>query len=634
MSPRKRSASKPPTRPHAETLLASPQAATSQPSGEIQRAGSVEKSPIDEPSPPVIATSAADFVPDRPERIDRTLLPAYFVLLGGYSFAVSRLTGTAWYTMILFYVCFMLAFFVWHWQAHNRVKWIPFNKGCTEYHRIHHWEHFPPQNFYGTAAAHEAYHGKTAESMSSWLGALPLASSPSHEAFIYMLFIGIVVFARCVVGVDWATVGCAGALAVVIGVVGNYLHTSFHVQDHWLARYAWWRELRVVHFVHHMGSARHNYAMANFFLDKAFRTYHGDAEGLAQKREDKRIRALVAAAVRPGASESAVAAAATALGLPSGVSILEIRSALRTSPLAYALLMGSDAQSASAAASAAAAAVASSTARTAFSRGWSAVFVRAVLVAVALAAFFQLQRDVASVNAKFLAAGGVSTDAAASVGMLDRGHAVTEWLYRQLAASPQLAAAAVLASTVITEVCAAGAILAAVAGSSVRPALTALGLLLARVGCHLLVHLPACAESLWGRAPSLSTALGSADLARFLVPEWFRLAVGTAPDTLPTSISAYGARHQQFYAGSVALAVVVASELIATTHRHAPNMRGGRWWVVAAGALGGATVLAQVILGLATRGHWTVDIVAALVIGRYCHVTAARAAPFVDRFLP
>lgn len=632
MSTRKRSVSTQRPKAAVDTiLLPSPQATVQQraPAGEIGDAP-VEKAG----SPPVIETSAADFAPERPERIDRTLLPAYFVLLGGYSVVVSSMTGTAWYTMILFYVCFMLAFFVWHWQAHNRVWWIPFNKGCTEYHRIHHWEHFPPQYFYGTAQAHKAYHGKTAESMSSWLGALPLASSPSHEAFIYMLFVGIVVFARVILGIDWATLGCAGALAVVIGVVGNYLHTSFHVQGHWLARFAWWRELRVVHFVHHMGSARHNYAMANFMLDRAFHTYHGDEQDLAQERQDKRVRALVAAAVQRGASEEAVAAAAAALGLPSGVSILEVRSALRTSPLAYALLMGSDAQSASAAAKAAAAAVASSTARMAISRGFSAVFVRAVLVAVALAAFFQLQRDVAVVNSRFLSSGGVSTDAAASVGMLDRGHVVTAGLYRMLTASPQLAAAAVLASTIITEVCAVGAIVAAVAGSSVRPALSALLLLLARVGCHLIVHLPACAESLWGRAPSLSAALGSAGAAHFLVPEWLRLAVGTAPDTLPTSISAYGARHQQFYAGSVALAVLVASELIKTARRHAATMRGGQWWVAAAITLGGATVLAQIVLGLATRGHWTVDILAGLVIGRYSHVTAAKYAPFVDRFLP
>jgi hypothetical protein len=88
--------------------------------------------------------------------------------------------------MPLFYVVFMLAFYAWHYQAHNRLAYIPFNTACRQYHLQHHWHEFPPQAFYGTAEA-AAHYGDTAATMSSWRSALPLASSPQHEVSSWLL---------------------------------------------------------------------------------------------------------------------------------------------------------------------------------------------------------------------------------------------------------------------------------------------------------------------------------------------------------------------------------------------------------------------------------------------------------------
>jgi hypothetical protein len=51
------------------------------------------------------------------------------------------------------------------------------------------------------------------------------------------------------------------------GYIGNYLHQSFHVKGHWLERYGWFHELRAVHYIHHLHSTRHNYAVLNVGLD-------------------------------------------------------------------------------------------------------------------------------------------------------------------------------------------------------------------------------------------------------------------------------------------------------------------------------------------------------------------------------
>ena len=39
------------------------------------------------------------------------------------------------------------------------------------------------------------------------------------------------------------------------------------MKGHWLERYGWFHELRAVHYIHHLHSTRHNYAVLNVGLD-------------------------------------------------------------------------------------------------------------------------------------------------------------------------------------------------------------------------------------------------------------------------------------------------------------------------------------------------------------------------------
>lgn len=39
------------------------------------------------------------------------------------------------------------------------------------------------------------------------------------------------------------------------------------MKGHWLERYSWFLELRAVHYIHHLHSTRHNYAVLNVGLD-------------------------------------------------------------------------------------------------------------------------------------------------------------------------------------------------------------------------------------------------------------------------------------------------------------------------------------------------------------------------------
>ena len=59
-----------------------------------------------------------------------------------------------------------------------------------------------------------------------------------------------------------------GAGNMVMALVGSALHISFHVRDFQLEPYAWYRELRTLHYFHHLD--RKNFAMANIIVDLIF----------------------------------------------------------------------------------------------------------------------------------------------------------------------------------------------------------------------------------------------------------------------------------------------------------------------------------------------------------------------------
>jgi hypothetical protein len=383
-----------------------------------------------EPTEPVlpqepVETTNEDFTP---ELVDSTILPAYLGLLALYSALATYATGTSFATKPCDYLAFMLSFYIWHWQAHNRCWWIPFNWGCTQYHKEHHWVEFPPQSFFGSKEALEKYGGQKGAdaTMSSWTSALPLASSPSHEALIYALFVAILwasytpALGICV---TLPTLGFAVFMAAAIGTVGNYIHISFHVKNHWLSKYGWWRELQVIHYVHHLGNASHNYAMVNFGLDRLFSTYYKD----------------------PATFESASQRREVASKLPPGMTLGDIQRGLLSSPLAFALLNGafiSDDTRADSRGSA-------------YQRGWGVVFVRSLTLAALLFAFEQLQRGVEWGNSALSSALHPATAAAAATQsqqpwMLDRGHAALQGPHAYLTAHPHLAQRVVAAVSLPT----------------------------------------------------------------------------------------------------------------------------------------------------------------------------------------
>ncbi len=51
-----------------------------------------------------------------------------------------------------------------------------------------------------------------------------------------------------------------------------YIHSAYHIEDHWLNQYEWFCKDKEIHFQHHI-NPRANYSIASHFSDKLFGSY-------------------------------------------------------------------------------------------------------------------------------------------------------------------------------------------------------------------------------------------------------------------------------------------------------------------------------------------------------------------------
>merc|ERR1712072_584770 len=61
-------------------------------------------------------------------------------------------------------------------------------------------------------------------------------------------------------------------LYILVALVENAFHIAFHVRDFHLDRFEWFKELRTLHYIHHLGDTRKNFFMVEMFLEGVFRT--------------------------------------------------------------------------------------------------------------------------------------------------------------------------------------------------------------------------------------------------------------------------------------------------------------------------------------------------------------------------
>jgi sterol desaturase/sphingolipid hydroxylase (fatty acid hydroxylase superfamily) len=135
--------------------------------------------------------------------------------------------------------------YFWHrWAEHNGIfgRWIQHN------HIRHHEHDYPttklrPKN-------------QTYKSAKSWSW--------------YLLTAFLVISVFLLVPAPYSFVVVASGLVYVKFVI-NYLHSRFHVRNHWLASRKYFQTIRRLHDIHHYGP--YNYGILFFFMDRLFGTY-------------------------------------------------------------------------------------------------------------------------------------------------------------------------------------------------------------------------------------------------------------------------------------------------------------------------------------------------------------------------
>ena len=59
---------------------------------------------------------------------------------------------------------------------------------------------------------------------------------------------------------------------IIVGWMHDYFHDAFHIRDHFLKRFAYFRRLTDLHYVHHIDMQK-NFGIFLFWWDKAFASF-------------------------------------------------------------------------------------------------------------------------------------------------------------------------------------------------------------------------------------------------------------------------------------------------------------------------------------------------------------------------
>lgn len=143
--------------------------------------------------------------------------------------------------------------YVVHWSLHQ--DWAgKFNKSHMTHHTL-----YPPEDYTSEKYRHA---GKDTTVITFAIAAIPMVAAP-----ILLGFFGFL---------SWPLVVTVVVVELGMGWLHDYIHNSFHIQNHWLSRipfvkdiFAKWGKL---HYNHHVDMGK-NYGIFFFKWDKLFKTY-------------------------------------------------------------------------------------------------------------------------------------------------------------------------------------------------------------------------------------------------------------------------------------------------------------------------------------------------------------------------
>lgn len=156
-------------------------------------------------------------------------------------------------TFLISYLTTSLFAYIIHWSLHQ-----PWAGKANASHMMHHHK-YPPTNFMSKTYRDT---GKDSTLRIFAVVSLPLIFGP-----IIFFLVGILPLYLLLTIL---------VVEAIVGFIYNYLHDAFHINNHWLTRTPWLKDIfRIgirLHFLHHVNN-KTNYGIFDFTWDKLFKTF-------------------------------------------------------------------------------------------------------------------------------------------------------------------------------------------------------------------------------------------------------------------------------------------------------------------------------------------------------------------------
>ena len=131
-------------------------------------------------------------------------------------------------------------------------KWTgPLHEGHMEHHLVM----YPPSRL--TSETYE---------IRKWYNSGPILFTPAA-----LVLVGLAAVACWFLGISMWTFIAFGVGLIGFGFLNDYVHDSFHLREHWLQKFPYYRKLRRLHFKHHVDMAK-NYGIVALQWDDVFKT--------------------------------------------------------------------------------------------------------------------------------------------------------------------------------------------------------------------------------------------------------------------------------------------------------------------------------------------------------------------------
>jgi len=406
----------------------------------------------------------------------------------------------------------------------------------------------------------------------------------AHEGPLLLFMFIILLAGYFLVGNSGSTMLMVFVQYFVMASVGNALHMSFHVRGFHLEKYAWYLELRTLHYIHHIGDMKTNLAMLNMGMDGLFHSLdvvdsnheeHTRANGSSGAYDEiaQLLRGIIAGkfTLPAGVDEAAIYKAAAHAGATATILGLDVPMDMKEKQKMSSKRRGQ----------------------------YPTVLLRLILCAGAMAAWFATEgyasHHLISRQPHQLAPANAASDPG-----LELFKPLGQWLHQRGWATSACAFSAAASETSICVI-----ILASVLGPTFRPMLSVVAVFVIRL---------------------LVDFLGAA----FVIPQ-VPYPVWALPAGWPTFFVQHNNHENAFFSARVALASIAACELLCL---FLYNHNIGRLQRNIAAVVAFMYVAFNVVLSLALRASWSFDILIAIVIARYATIFGERLSVFVNAFMP